>query len=320
MSRNHWAVLLAGGDGVRLQDLTRRITGDSRPKQFCCITGGSSLTRQTRARLQPLFQRDRQVFVVSRAHEEYYREDLRNTEECCLIEQPANRGTGIAILLALVQILERDPDAIVSFFPCDHHYADDDSFRFTIKSGLASVERCPHSILIVGAQAEYPEIDYGWIEPGPGVLHAGPVPLRQVRRFWEKPTSVRARALFRSGCLWNTFVSAGRAATFLDLLSEFPEAVLSITRAVEKNNLDPAYRVLPPLDFSRDILEAQPHKLLVLKDGSSGWADLGSPARVLRTLARTGLSPEWFREADILSRFKETLGDEERCRPVMRSR
>ena len=44
-----WAVLLAGGDGVRLRDLTRRIAGDSRPKQFCRIIGGQSLFRQTRA-------------------------------------------------------------------------------------------------------------------------------------------------------------------------------------------------------------------------------------------------------------------------------
>src|SRR5579863_6939952 len=42
-----WAVLLAGGDGVRLQELTRRIAGDSRPKQFCRIVGEQSLFRET---------------------------------------------------------------------------------------------------------------------------------------------------------------------------------------------------------------------------------------------------------------------------------
>src|ERR1700726_3318852 len=71
-----WAVLLAGGDGVRLQDLTRRIAGDSRPKQFCRIIGEQSLFRQTRARLDPLFSSDRQIFVFYRAHERYYSHDL----------------------------------------------------------------------------------------------------------------------------------------------------------------------------------------------------------------------------------------------------
>src|SRR5580704_12006577 len=86
-----WAVLLAGGDGVRLRDLTRRIAGDFRPKQFCRIVGGQSLFRQTRARLDPLFLSNRQVFVMSRAHERYYREDLTDAGESCVIEQPLNR-------------------------------------------------------------------------------------------------------------------------------------------------------------------------------------------------------------------------------------
>ena len=49
LPRNLWAVLLAGGDGVRLRDLTVRIVGDHRPKQFCPIVGAESLLRQTRA-------------------------------------------------------------------------------------------------------------------------------------------------------------------------------------------------------------------------------------------------------------------------------
>ena len=89
-----WAVFLAGGDGVRLRDLTRRIAGDSRPKQFCRIIGGQSLFRQTRTRLTPLFSGDRQVFVLSRAHEKYYAEDLTDAGDSHVIEQPLNRGTG----------------------------------------------------------------------------------------------------------------------------------------------------------------------------------------------------------------------------------
>ncbi len=53
-SRHRWAVVLAGGDGIRLQSLTLKIAGDSRPKQFCSIFGGESLLAQTRARLESL--------------------------------------------------------------------------------------------------------------------------------------------------------------------------------------------------------------------------------------------------------------------------
>ena len=61
-SRHRWAVVLAGGDGTRLQSLTRKIAGDSRPKQFCSIFGGESLITQTRARLESVFHIDRELW------------------------------------------------------------------------------------------------------------------------------------------------------------------------------------------------------------------------------------------------------------------
>jgi mannose-1-phosphate guanylyltransferase len=87
-SRHRWAVMLAGGDGTRLQDLTVKIAGDSRPKQFCSILGGESLLAQTRARLEPLFQVERELFLVTRAHETYYRQELRDVDDTRIISQP----------------------------------------------------------------------------------------------------------------------------------------------------------------------------------------------------------------------------------------
>jgi mannose-1-phosphate guanylyltransferase len=93
-SRHRWAVVLAGGDGTRLRSLTLKIAGDSRPTQFCSIFGGESLLTQIRARLETIFHVDRQLFVVTRAHETYYREELRNVDDSRIIPQPLNRGTG----------------------------------------------------------------------------------------------------------------------------------------------------------------------------------------------------------------------------------
>src|SRR5580700_2930559 len=115
--RNLWAVLLAGGDGTRLRDLTVRIAGDDRPKQFCPIVGTESLLRQTRARLDPLFSGDRQAFVVSYAHERYYSKELADAKDSRVIAQPMNRGTAVGIIVALVQIIQADPDAVVGLFP-----------------------------------------------------------------------------------------------------------------------------------------------------------------------------------------------------------
>ena len=297
MPRHFWAVLLAGGDGSRLRDLTVRIAGDDRPKQFCPITGPESLLRQTRSRLDPLFGGDRQVFVVSRAHERYYSEELADAKGSLVIAQPMNRGTAVGIIVALVQVMQADPDAIVGFFPCDHHYSDGESFRSIVRAATAGVEQFPQSLVIVGAEAEYAEIEYGWIEPGPTVLETRAEPLCRVNRFWEKPALAEARALLQSGCLWNTFVTIGSAAAFFELVcSEIPEVVLSVTRALADGDLAPTYAQLPIVDFSRDILTHQADRLLVLRDSGSGWADLGSPSRVLGLLAKSVNPPAWFRQ------------------------
>jgi hypothetical protein len=50
------------------------------------------------------------------------------------------------------------------------------------------------------------------------------------------------------------------------------------------------------MDFSRQVLVPQPHRLLVVRDTASGWADLGSPDRVFDILSRNDTQPEWFRE------------------------
>jgi mannose-1-phosphate guanylyltransferase len=297
--RRPWAVLLAGGDGVRLRDLTVRIVGDDRPKQFCPIVGAESLLRQTRARLDPLFSSDRQVFVVSSAHERYYSEELADAKDSIVIAQPTNRGTAVGIIAALVQILRADPDAIVAFFPCDHYYSNDESFRSIVRSATSTAEQFRGSLVIVGAEAEYAETEYGWIEPGRAVLETEARPLCRVNRFWEKPALPQARALLQSGCLWNTFVTIGSAATFLELVcSEFSDVVLSVTRALADNDLAPTYARLPSVDFSRDILAHQAKRLLVLRDSGSGWADLGSPNRVLGLLARNVNQPAWLRQTE----------------------
>jgi mannose-1-phosphate guanylyltransferase len=302
LPRHFWAVLLAGGDGVRLRCLTERIVGDHRPKQFCPIVGAESLLRQTRARLDPLFSGDRQVFVVSCAHERYYSRELADAKGSLVIEQPMNRGTAVGIIVALVQIMEADPDAVVGLFPCDHYYSDDGLFRSMVTSATSSAEQFPRSLVTLGAEAESAETEYGWIEPGLAVSQTQAKPLFRVNRFWEKPGLSQARALLQSGCLWNTFVTIGSAATFLELVcSEVPDVVLSMKRALADKDLATTYARLQSVDFSRDILASQAKRLLVLRDSGSGWADLGSPDRVLGLLAKNVNQPAWFRQTHSFS-------------------
>src|SRR5260370_36755690 len=119
----------------------------------------------------------------------------------------------------------------------------------------------------------------------------------RVQRFWEKPSLPQAHALFRRGCLWNTFLTVGYANTFLDLLcSEVPNVVPSLNKALAEDEPEGAYRLMPAVDLSRQVLTPQPHRLLAVRDTALGWADLGSPGRVMGILARNNVEPVWLRD------------------------
>src|SRR5262249_452814 len=135
----------------------------------------------------------------------------------------------------------------------------------------------------------------GWIEPVRAFSNGVSFVPARVRQFWEKPSLTLAQDLLRRGCLWNTFVAIGRASAFIDVLCH-PAAspILRLCACIPETDLVAAYRSIPSIDFSRDILASQPEHLLVIRDGVSGWTDLGNPNRVFDTLAREKIAPPWL--------------------------
>jgi mannose-1-phosphate guanylyltransferase len=209
-----------------------------------------------------------------------------------VIAQPENRGTGVAIATAILMLRDLDPEAIVAAFPCDHHCSDEAAFLKVIEPGI-EVARCSDdTIVLIAAEATYPETEYGWIEPVLSARNGARFAPARVRQFWEKPTLALAYDLQRRGCLWNTFVTIGRVSTLIDVLCQAaPNAMLALSAAILENDLDSCYRSIPSIDFSRDVLASQPERLLVIRDGASGWTDLGNPQRVFDTLIREGIAP-----------------------------
>jgi len=297
ITQQRWAIVLAGGDGTRLQGLTRKIDGDPRPKQFSRIFGDRSLLSHTRERLKPIFGDHRSMFVVTKKHESFYKEELADVAPSCILEQPVNRGTGVAIMAALLQLLEHEVDAMVGIFPSDHYYADNAAFAATVNSAIDLSSEHADSIVRIGAKPEWPEVEFGWIEPGVLIANGRRAPLFGVSRFCEKPRLAEARRLMRKGGLWNTFITIGRAGAFLKLLSAtVSPAMNSMAEAFVRGNLNSVYNEIEPIDFSKHVLSTDPGRLLVMADNMSGWADLGNQARVIHTLDRNNTEPDWLRE------------------------
>jgi mannose-1-phosphate guanylyltransferase len=207
-----------------------------------------------------------------------------------MIVQPNNRGTLPAILLSLMRLVRFDPQALVAFFPADHHYADDGKFMAEVTSAFEAAENAS-SVILLAAAATAPEIEYGWIEPGPAVSNNK---LAGVRRFWEKPSYQVAQTLMGQGCLWNTFVMVGRANAFLELIQSveprlyktFQTAVAECRADMNPELMNAIYGQIETADFSKRVLSGATDRLAVLNLGDIGWDDLGDPRRVNAMLSQ----------------------------------
>jgi mannose-1-phosphate guanylyltransferase len=298
--RDRWAIILAGGDGTRLQSMTRAITGDNRPKQFVPVIGGSTLLDQTRRRVARSVTPEHTFIVVTQKHRRFYRSTAREISPQLLLEQPNNKGTAPAILYALLRVAAKSPKAVVALFPSDHFFADDDEFMAHVDVAFDAVRAQPQTVTLLGITPTSPEREYGWIEPQPSVLGSAARSITRVRRFWEKPSATVAASLMEGGCLWNSFVMVGRVDALLrmtraalpELYAHFVAITPTFETMREHQALAELYSNIGDSNFSHEVLTARPQDLAVLRVRDVGWSDLGEPARVLATLAHIGVRSE----------------------------
>jgi len=298
-----WAVILAGGDGTRLKSLTRRIAGDDRPKQFCSVLGGATLLEETQRRAALELPKERTLFLVNQVHERFYAQLLANTDPANIVAQPRSIGTAPAILYGLLRVAVVDPKAVVAFFPSDHYISDNRRFMRDIRTALDAAHAMPETIILLGLEAETPEVEYGWIEPT--VPYRGQDRLFGVHRFWEKPNPILAQLLQLRGCLWNSFVMVASAAALQDVFeSTLPELYRSFScltplfgTAAENKAIARLYNRLSEINFSHQVLAHVPHRLAVLKVSGVRWNDLGEPKRVMTSLEMAGIRPSWLDSA-----------------------
>jgi len=233
------------------------------------------------------------VVVGLESHERYLAREFGEPGGPHVLKQPESRGTAAAVLFASQWIAARDPRATVVFFPSDHFIREEGVFMEQVSDAARFVKRQPKWIVLLGVQPGEPETEYGWIEPGERVAWTGQSPLYRVRQFLEKPSREVAQTLFVQGGLWNTLVFVAEVGA---LLATGRECVPSLSERIgrlsafwgsehERWAVRQAYALAPTANFSRAILEVSTQPLAVLKMPGLTWCDLGSPDRVLKTLA-----------------------------------
>ncbi|HVC01202.1 MAG TPA: sugar phosphate nucleotidyltransferase [Steroidobacteraceae bacterium] len=295
-----WSIVLAAGDGKRLQSLTTDAAGISTPKQYCSLFGGSTLLRDALRRAAAVSPRERVCTVVAAQHARWWCSELADLPAKSVFVQPANRGTANGILLPLLHLAARDPDAAVVLLPSDHHVRDERILADALRAAVGQVRRADGRIVLLGIRPDEADVELGYIVPDDsgGDCDCG---LRGVSRFIEKPAAPLAEALVRHGALWNSFILTATVAGLLRLFErKVPQIVAHLRDVLQRDAYPPQgspalaawYATLQSLDFSRHLLDGAESSLRVRAVPPCGWSDLGTPRRVAATLRRRAGSVE----------------------------
>lgn len=285
-----WALVLAAGEGSRLRALTTT-NGVAVPKQFCSLHDGPSLLQEALHRAEAVAPRQRICTIVAEQHRRWWQGPLWSLPSQNIIVQPENRGTAAGLLLPLLHIEARDPQARVVVLPSDHYVRDEATLARSLRNAAAKIRFEREDIYLLGIGPDEADPELGYILPSIGDGASG----FQVSQFVEKPPMTLARSLIERGGLWNAFILAASARAFIRLFEQrYPDIVADMRRAVRKDSVDPQiplattelYGRLPELDFSRHVLEGAEQSLRVLPVPACGWSDLGTPRRVAEALRR----------------------------------
>lgn len=294
-----WALILAAGEGTRLRDLTSNASGNAVPKQYCTLLGGPTLLENTIRRAGSFAPPGNISVIVAEQHRDWWQRDLQAVPAANIVVQPRNCGSGNGVLLQLLQVAHRDPQALVVLLPSDQFVAEEPVMARSIQAALAQVRASPEQIVLLGMQPAYADSQLGYIIPAnaiPAVAGAAPPAAAggalPVAEFIEKPVLPLARQLIARGALWNAFIVAASAAALLRRYAQQQPGILGAMRQALADERDPArelaalYERLPTLDFSHDLLgEGALLPLRVLPVPPCGWSDLGTPECVARVLA-----------------------------------
>ena len=292
-----WAIILAGGEGQRLKSFIRTLYPDDRPKQFATIIGKRSMLRHTLDRVRLLFPTHQILTIIDQAHIPYVKGDLCDQPPSTLIVQPCGRETGPGILLPLISVFQRDPEAYVAIFPSDHFILEEVKFMGYIEYALAHATRFPHHVITLGIAPQYADANYGWIGKGEMIASHQNKTLYHVRNFVEKPSVELVGHLHDSGHLWNSMVLVGSVKTFLQqfelLLPDLYEAFIVLKSALgtseEAAALQQLFEKIPSVNFSLAFLERIKKDFYVLEVGDVFWSDWGEEHRIRRDVELLGL-------------------------------
>jgi mannose-1-phosphate guanylyltransferase/mannose-6-phosphate isomerase len=256
------------------------------PKQLLRIMGDETLIQQTMRRVVCASVPDRVMISTNPAQAESIRVQLSEWKDALtdnFVLEPEGRNTAPAIALVALELVRRDPDAIMVVVPADHIVKGQHDFDAAVS--LASKLAAQGLLVTFGIQPIRPETGYGYIKPNRKMVlvKQGKLKGHPVARFVEKPNEVKAAQYLKAGdYYWNSGIFVWRAATILE---EIRRHQPTLYRGIEKIGqlmrqhasrleIDEAYRRLPSISIDTGVMEKSTKAAVV--PVTFRWSDAGS--------------------------------------------
>jgi mannose-1-phosphate guanylyltransferase len=295
MNPKCYSIIIAGGKGTRFWPLSR----SQRPKQLLKILSRKSLIRETADRIMTLSGPGQTVVVTVAEQLGALRKELRRLPRRNFLAEPQGKNTAPCIGLAALEVVARNPGAVMVILPADHWVTDIHAFRNTMRSAVEIAMR-HDSLVTIGIRPDYPETGYGYIVKGKSFGGKTGAGVSHVKRFREKPSAVAARQLIRQGSLWNSGIFVWKASLLLELMRRYQPTISKGLEQIKKatgekslgvptphihNVIVREYKKMPNISIDYAVLEkAGSEGKVITVEADFGWSDVGSWAAVHRML------------------------------------
>ena len=287
MDKNHYCVIMAGGQGTRLWPMSRKAL----PKQFHDVLGcGRTLLQLTYDRYCHIVPKENILISTHVDYTELVRQQLPEVPDEQVIHEPAFRGTAPSLANLAYHIRTLNPKANIVIAQSDQIVLNEDKFAELISKGLDFVSG-NSKLVVVGIKPTCPETRYGYIqidgEPEEESLY-------KVRTFTEKPEYEFAKIFMESGeFYWNSGLYIWNVQTIIDTMSKHLPDMMKMLDDIYREIPDRAqrrkrgyevYTSFPNASVDMSVMERADNVYVMV--GEFGWADIGTWDTLYGTLPK----------------------------------
>ena len=259
MNDHVYGVILAGGSGTRFWPLSR----ERFPKQLLRIIGEGTLLQQTFERLMQRISPKHMMIVTNDIQAEPIRLQLNEWKDDLddnIILEPQGRNTAPAIALTALELMHRDPEAVMVVVPADHVVKDAKKFMKAVQFATKLAEQ--GYLVTFGIHPSRPEAGYGYIQPNKRkrLASQGAFVGYSVARFVEKPNLPTAKRYCRSGnYFWNSGIFVWKASAIIEELALHQPTLSKIVKGLERRGGTPEFRRI----FEKPMQKCHPSRLIM---------------------------------------------------------